>query len=205
MPSPSHNRGSRTTFSQHGEGTTLARRAREVFVCLQRSRKLSATLRVRLFKMRDCCRAASHLLTIEEAKRRCPDMVKGQVWRGALAKYKFRCKVHGMVYRQRLNNRVDGQSGCLKCKRIARGDFTITEMESRFPNMVKGQKCRGTQVKYRFLCEIHGRYRQRYDHHYHHGCKKCADKDNASVCRSSTAEFIAKARRNTATSMTTRR
>ena len=122
-------------------------------------------------------------------------MVKGQVWRGALAKYKFRCKVHGMVYRQRLNNRVDGQSGCLKCKRIARGDFTITEMESRFPNMVKGQKCRGTQVKYRFLCEIHGRYRQRYDHHYHHGCKKCADKDNASVCRSSTAEFIAKARK----------
>jgi Zn finger protein HypA/HybF involved in hydrogenase expression len=92
-------------------------------------------------------------LTIEEAERRCPDMVKGQVWRGVDENYKFLCKTHG-EYKQIFYSHNYGY-GCEKCGRDAVGksnSLTIEDAEKRFPNMVKGQTWKGTKAKYQFLC-----------------------------------------------------
>lgn len=45
----------------------------------------------------------------------------------------------------------------------------------RCPDMVFGQRWRGITRRYRFHCEIHGEYLQRYSHHFRgQGCKQCA-------------------------------
>lgn len=52
-------------------------------------------------------------LTIQEAERRCPDMVKGQAWVGVRGIYRFLCTQHG-EYAHRFSHHVDGH-GCRDC------------------------------------------------------------------------------------------
>ncbi len=52
-------------------------------------------------------------LTIEEAERRHPDLIEGQVWRNHDFKYKYLCKIHG-TYSQSFNGHDSGR-GCRKC------------------------------------------------------------------------------------------
>jgi len=58
-------------------------------------------------------RKEKNSLTIEEAERRYPDMVRGQTWRGIKAKYNYECPTHG-GYPQFFTNHVRG-AGCPKC------------------------------------------------------------------------------------------
>jgi hypothetical protein len=52
-------------------------------------------------------------LTIKKAERRHVDLIKGQIWLGSRAEYKYLCKEHG-VYLQIFNNHDSGK-GCQKC------------------------------------------------------------------------------------------
>jgi hypothetical protein len=52
--------------------------------------------------------------------------------------------------------------------------ITIEEMEKRAPDLAKGQRARGANGVYKFICRIHGSYRQRfYDHIRGQGCPTC--------------------------------
>lgn len=113
---------------------------------------------------------------IKSAEKRCPAMLKGQTWRGVNVRYEFRCSVHG-IYKQFFSVHVRG-SRCRKCANKARGlrqRLTVQEVERRHPDMVKGQKWRGTSFYYRYVCPVHGIYTQSFLAH-HHGsrCARCA-------------------------------
>ena len=98
---------------------------------------------------------------IEMAEHRFPDMIKGQKYEGARAKYRFTCSKHG-EYEQALYHHNEGY-GCDKCGGGA--TLTIKEVEQRFSDMVKGQQWLGNHAKYRFLCDKHGEYEQRFNSH----------------------------------------
>ena len=53
------------------------------------------------------------LFTIQEVEKRHLDMVKGQVWKGSMKKYKYICGEHG-VYEQSYRGHSQGQK-CFKC------------------------------------------------------------------------------------------
>src|SRR5690348_16310360 len=53
-------------------------------------------------------------LTIEEAERRAPDMVRGQAWTNTKDKYVFNCEKHGR-YLQSFQNHTLHNEGCPKC------------------------------------------------------------------------------------------
>lgn len=55
-------------------------------------------------------------LTIAEAEKRHPDLIKGQVWRGNATKYLFRCGEGHGVYTQWYTNHAR-QGGCPTCNR----------------------------------------------------------------------------------------
>jgi very-short-patch-repair endonuclease len=109
-------------------------------------------------------------LKIEEAEKRCPDMVKGQSWKGAEAKYRFICEKHGEHF-QKFSHHQRGHS-CRKCgkefcidwgKNLSR---SIKEVEAGFPEMVRGQTWKGSRAKYWFKCEKCPRkYFQLYGNH----------------------------------------
>ena len=127
-----------------------------------------------------CAHAASgraQQLTVREAEKRCPDMVKGQVWTNAAAKYWFACSTHG-EYKQSYNSHQQGH-GCPKCSYAATAErerLTIQEMEKQCPDMVKGQVWAGNAAKYWFTCLTHGEYPQEYSSHQKGAsCKKCAN------------------------------
>ena len=104
-------------------------------------------------------------LTIEDAERRCPDMAKGQRWRGVGNKYWFVCSTHGR-YPQVFSKHYGGHE-CPRCRGYGR---TIKEVEKMFPDMVKGQRWRGVGTnkiseKYWFECPKHGPYHQSFSNH----------------------------------------
>ena len=115
-------------------------------------------------------------LTIEEAESVCPDMVKGQEWKGSASRYWFICDRHGK-YRQIFNNHQRQERGCRECGIEKRGRSkrrTIQEMERFCPDMVKGQEWKGVKSKYWFVCDRHGNYRQQFDNHRNgNTCRKC--------------------------------
>jgi hypothetical protein len=60
-------------------------------------------------------------MTFADALERCPDLVKGQTWRGTVYKYWFWCsKDHGK-YSQRFHDHFSLFQGCPKCNR-SRGE-----------------------------------------------------------------------------------
>lgn len=75
----------------------------------------------------------SNKLTIQEVERRHPDMVKGQVWKGAIFKYKFYCTKHG-EYLQTYSNHNSGHR-CLRCarSRASKNRFKAAEGLSNTP------------------------------------------------------------------------
>ncbi len=126
---------------------------------------------------RGCKICSGKLLTIAEAEKRCPDMLKGQRWKGVSATYRFRCKKHGK-YPQEFNNHTRG-NGCPTCaitKRAAKRCLTISEAYKRCPDMLKGQRWSGVMAKYLFLCKQHGEYRQVFHNHTRgDGCPTCSE------------------------------
>lgn len=119
----------------------------------------------------------SKTLTIEKAEARFPEMVKGQTWTNASARYWFVCEKHG-EYLQRFGNRTTGY-GCIKCGRESTTQLQLLDKEEAYslcPDMIEGQTWSGVDAKYWFVCESHGRYLQIfYDHRSGKGCKKCAN------------------------------
>ena len=115
---------------------------------------------------------------IEMAEHRFPDMIKGQKYEGARAKYRFTCSKHG-EYEQALYHHNEGY-GCDKCGGGA--TLTIKEVEQRFSDMVKGQQWLGNHAKYRFLCDKHGEYEQRFNSHSEgRGCPRCAGNKRLTI------------------------
>jgi Zn finger protein HypA/HybF involved in hydrogenase expression len=117
----------------------------------------------------------SRSLTIEQATKRCPEMVEGQKWMGSNAKYKFICGRHGN-YWQTFGSHYRGNS-CPKCgleRRSESRSLTIEQVKHRYPDIVKGQEWAGSDAKYWFACATHGRYLQNYNSHQQDtGCPKC--------------------------------
>ena len=127
-------------------------------------------------------------LTIEAACRRCPDLVKGQVWAGVKGKYKFRCPKHNEEYTQAWSTHNDfmqssGCSGCQEDKQASRR-LSPQEIKRRAPTFMDGQEFKGKRGKYWFFCpvsdkktgKVHGRYLQGFDAHVSSrvgGCGKC--------------------------------
>jgi hypothetical protein len=115
-------------------------------------------------------------LTIKEIEQRHPNMTKGQIWRGNKAKYEYLCKKHG-IYKQSFDNHEQGLYGCPQCAVIGRGAshrLTIGEAEQRHPDLVKRQRWRGVDAKYKYLCEKHGTYLITFDsRNGGSGCPKC--------------------------------
>ena len=109
-------------------------------------------------------------IPIEEAESRCPDMVKGQEWKGNGAKYWFKCDKHGNYLQA-----FSGHDRGYRCPRCGYGAaITLEEAETKFPDMVKGQEWHGTNAKYQFICKKHGEYEQRFYHHVSgHRCPAC--------------------------------
>jgi hypothetical protein len=118
-------------------------------------------------------------LTIEEAQRRYPDMVKGQAWRGTQVKCCFLCEKHG-EYKQQYNSHA--YCGCPKCgyEKVGKiNSISIKEMERRCPDMIKGQKWAGVLSEYKFLCKKHGVYEQSFNSHDQgRGCQICGREKN---------------------------
>jgi len=125
-------------------------------------------------------------LTIKEVECRYPEIIKGQVWKNAAAKYWFRCLVPDSRhpdYQQAYYVHQQGK-GCPVCGNIKRGNvkrLTIEEAERRCPDMVKGQVWKGNAVSYWFHCPLkkneHPDYFQLYHNHRSHGqgCPLCGD------------------------------
>src|SRR6266853_3959449 len=91
--------------------------------------------------------SGSRKYSITQAEKVCPDMVKGQTWRGSQEEYSFNCNKHG-TYVQTFNQHQQGE-GCSVCG----GRITRDIAEKYFPEMAKGQNWRGTQRKYWFVCD----------------------------------------------------
>ena len=109
-------------------------------------------------------------LSIEEAESRCPDMVKGQVWKGSSGSYLFACEVHG-EYSQLFSHHDQGRS-CRLC--AGTKPLTIEEAESRHPDLVTGQTWISARAKYLYKCPKGHEYRQTYDsHNAGYGCPSC--------------------------------
>lgn len=119
--------------------------------------------------------ADRYRLTIEKAEQRCPNMVKGQTWTTARAKYWFLCQKHGK-YQQAFSHQQKDQR-CQKCSWKKTGDtcrLPLEKAEKRYPDMVKGQKWITARSVYLFLCPSHGEYKQNFnDHHSGKRCSKC--------------------------------
>jgi DNA-directed RNA polymerase subunit RPC12/RpoP len=114
-------------------------------------------------------------LKIEQAEARHPDLIKGQRWGGARAKYSYRCAIHG-IYEQRFSSHNNGQR-CRECgaRRISKAQsLTIKQAEARHPDLVKGQKWCRAGAKYKYRCAVHGIYKQQFHHHDRgSSCRKC--------------------------------
>lgn len=116
------------------------------------------------------CQADGHrrrkLLTIEEAERRQPDLVKGQTWRGNHANYEYVCDTHG-IYKQQFSNHHSGER-CRECAKKTQGAYhklTIKEAQVRHPDLVRGQEWKGTLAAYKYECPTHGIYKQVFNAH----------------------------------------
>jgi hypothetical protein len=118
----------------------------------------------------------SEKLTIKEAERRQPDLIKNQLWRGTKAKYRYPCEIHG-EYLQCFDDHSKGRR-CPECgrgKSAAAQTLTIQEAECRQPDLIKGQPWLGTKAEYRYPCATHGVYLQQFSEHSRgRRCNKCA-------------------------------
>jgi hypothetical protein len=120
-------------------------------------------------------------LTIAEAERRFPDMVKGQIWVNAYTQYKFYCEKHNKVYLQVYTTHADKRrrtatTGCEECwknKIVQEKRMPVKQAYKRFPDMVEKQEWKGTKVSYWFTCLKHGNYKQSYSSHSRSACPKC--------------------------------
>lgn len=115
-------------------------------------------------------------LTIAEAEKRHPDLVKGQQWTNNRKKYKYVCKKHG-DYTQRFDDHSKGH-GCDQCGGTA--FLTIKEAEIRHPDLDKGQVWQNARAIYRYVCKLHGVYLQTFDsHNSGRACAECGDEKAA--------------------------
>ena len=93
-------------------------------------------------RCRDCS-VERRTFTIEEAEANAPDMVKGQVWGGTSAKYKFLCDSHG-IYEQQYSGHGQGQS-CPRCFE-SRGETSVANVLDKinlvYERQKKFEKCR---------------------------------------------------------------
>lgn len=91
-------------------------------------------------------------LTIQEAEARCPDMVKGQTWRGTRRKYKFLCPVVHGEYWQTYGNHQHGS----KCP-ICAPNHTVDITHQRFGRLTAiaptNDRTSDGRVKWRCLCD----------------------------------------------------
>lgn len=91
------------------------------------------------------------------------------------SKVQIICPVHG-VFEQAPNSHLQGV-GCRKCYEATVGErcrLTVDEMESKHPDMEKGQTAAGSKADYWYVCRIHGRYEQSFNNHDQgHGCPTC--------------------------------
>jgi hypothetical protein len=123
----------------------------------------------------DAC-GGSKDLDIKSVETNFPEMVRGQKWIGAKAKYWFVCNTHGK-YLQRYDNHYSGQR-CDACGGTK--DLNAKEVESKHLDMIKGQKWLGNKAKYWFECKAHGKYLQTYHNHdMGKGCSACAIENRA--------------------------
>jgi hypothetical protein len=146
-------------------------------------------------------------LTIEEAEERQPDLVKEQLWRGAHAKYKYHCPIHGIyeqVFAEHGRIRKNIVAGCQQCGRIAVNTprrLTTEEMYKRHPDLVEGQESRGAGgQKYWYRCTAnlgHPNYRQFFNDHgrtnansdHEHRCPECGYLATSAAVRWSIEEI----------------
>lgn len=124
-------------------------------------------------------------LTIKEAESRHPDLVKGQIWRGngtrpPRHKMWYRCTA-GLDHPNYLQGFSHHDRGhrCPACWDLRRNKdkvLTLEEVESRHPDMVKGQIWMGDRALYWYNCEEHSRYQLRFDRRQQgRGCQKCGE------------------------------
>jgi hypothetical protein len=127
-------------------------------------------------------RANARRLTIEEVERRHKDFERKQRWRGAQARYRFRCSIHGK-YLQTFYVHDQG-SGCPQCgleksaKLAASGRITVNKIKKKFPGeLVSQQKYTNRHQKLLWRClasSDHPNYLQSYQSHCQGtGCPRC--------------------------------
>lgn len=141
------------------------------------------TLKQRLVQKLGCRKCAGNeRLTIDEAERRAPTMVKGQTWINNHSKYWFECPKHGRFktsFKTHVKALKTGLNGCLKCQHESIGERnrrSVEEIARLFPDFIPGQtSLPGAYSKYRFLCPVHGEYRRSVNSRLSQGggCQKC--------------------------------
>ena len=114
------------------------------------------------------------------------------------------CPVHGEFY-QRPHNHLDGRD-CKECGILKRAATRVAEAKAKFIDKARSvhKNCYGyDKVNYEgkdkhvsILCKVHNEYflKSPANHLKGQGCPKCALKSRADFHRSSTAEFIEKAK-----------
>jgi hypothetical protein len=119
-------------------------------------------------RCKDCANqrlVKSHSLTIEDAEKRHPDLIKGQKWINNSSKYWYFCPKHGR-YQQAFNAHNQAKDARNRCPYCNGGrPITFREALIRCPDLIPHQKWIGTQRKHWFLCKVHGKYLQQFNSH----------------------------------------
>lgn len=116
------------------------------------------------------------------------------------------CKIHGVFY-QTMNNHINGGQGCPECGR----EKNINSRKLSFDEFVKRANEKhdsmyeyvetdisetGSNTKVEIICPIHGTFRQKISNHlFGQGCPKCSCEKTHEKQKTTTEDFIGKAKR----------